>query len=235
MIGSSNSSFIPRQDQSAVPNTVRRRRVFGLFNVLSSVALAVSLIVAGGTYVYKQQIIGKKSELSVKLAEQRKTLSNSDFTTVQNFDRRLRAAQYVVDNHLTPSRLFAALERSTLGRVEYSEFTYQGTPGSIVTLELTGIAEEFATIALQAQSYRNEPLLESALITDLSVANARVSGPGVGTNASTERVSFEVKTLTDPNKLRYDGSVALNPSATAQPIATAPSVIETVSVPLVNQ
>lgn len=219
MISGPGSSFIPKQDRVSVPASMRRRRTFSVLHFIASVALLASILLAAGTYFYKHQQLSKQEELKAQLQTMRDALAEADVFSVQNFNRKLQAANFLINNHTAPSKIFTALEEKTLQRVQFGSFKYKYTPGEEAILTLNGSTLEFSTLALQGRSFAENELIE--MVIAKSVASA---AEGSTDNSD---VIFSFEGPVDMPKLQYDGSSAGQATApvAAQPTASAPDTL----------
>ena len=188
------SSFIPKQTSSAVPSSVRRKRRFHAFNFLASALLALSLALGAGSYFYRNYAGKQLEQAKSDLSFESERFSENDIAEVREFDRTLEAARLLLDNHISPSKIFDALELKTMDRVQFSSFSFQQRPSQDVTLTVEGGTEEFKTVALQALQFGDDPLLSDAVFTDLGTQGASVEALEAGQTQPSEshRISFSV-------------------------------------------
>jgi len=151
------SSFIPRQGGNMVAEPPRKRR--GHFNVLSFFAMIFffgSIILAMGVWFlernHEHTLNAKKDELAGK----RSLFKQDTMDSIRILDTRIRTAEYLMDSHVSPSRLFDVLERTTQEHIQYTSFDFGRRPSGNVSVSMAGIAPHFNTVARQAQRYADE-------------------------------------------------------------------------------
>lgn len=159
------SSFIPKQVVGVTPKTIRRKRVFNVFGTLSVIFLLAAIIAAGGAFGYRLYLESRLESQKKLLEEQEKRFDASQITEIRNFDRRLDAVSYLLDNHGAPSKVFAALESVTERNVQYTSFNFEQRASGDVTLDINGITSDFDKVALQLSSYFAENLFADVVIT----------------------------------------------------------------------
>ena len=151
------SSFIPRQAGNMVAEPPRKRR--GRFNVLSFFAMIFffgSIILAMGVWFLERNqehtLTAKKDELAGKRSE----FKQDSIDSIRELDTRIRTAEYLMDSHMSPSRLFDVLERTTQEHIQYTTFDLNRRPSGSVSVSMIGIAPHFNTVSRQAQRYADE-------------------------------------------------------------------------------
>lgn len=203
------SSFIPKQ----VPGTsssVRRRRRFHVFRTVSIAIFLGSLVLTGGAFLYKDYTLSQLEEQKTALANERSRFNEDDIASVRAFDRRLRAAAFLLDNHVAPSKIFDALELSTLQRVQFIEFQFRQRPSQEVTMTVHGGTEEFKTVALQSLQFGDDPLLGKVAFTELGTTDTGVvtgepGSPEETAQTNQHSVNFTVVGNLTASALMYEG------------------------------
>jgi hypothetical protein len=208
-----SSSFIPRQNQSAVPTRIRRRHTLNIFSFVSTTILLGSLILAGGTFFYKERVAAQRDDMKSQLTAQEGLFNDADIFTVQRFDRQIRAAKHLLQNHIAPSKIFAALEGTAMDRIQYTSLDLSYDPGFEVEINVVGGTEEFKTVALQALAFKNQTPSEKALFKDAIFSEIGTTETSVTTDKSTgsndggneHAVNFSITGVVAPALLGYDG------------------------------
>jgi len=198
------SSFIPKQATTAVSSRVRKKRHFNVLGLISSVVLLTSLVLAGGAYFYKDFALGRLAQEKTRLEEQRSLFVQSDMVSVRELDRRFRAAEYLLQNHISPSKIFDTLELNTKKSVQFTSLSFSRLPSQTVSVSITGATEEFKTVALQALQFGDNPLLKDAIfggftVVDDSSGDSELEGPD-----APPLVNFKVTGSINSSQLFYD-------------------------------
>lgn len=205
------SSFIPKQTQSAVPSSVRKKKRFHVFGFISSVILIGSLVLAGGAFFYKDYAHTQLEAEKANLSAEKEKFNESEIAEVRSFERRLMAVRFLLENHISPSKIFDALELSTMRNIQFTSFALDQRPSQDVTLAIQGGTEEFKTAALQALEFAKNPLLKDAVFTDLGTSGATLeeieSGQGTLLDSG-YRVNFSVTGNITSGLLAFDGDTS---------------------------
>jgi len=193
------SSFIPKQTVGAAPKQIRRKRVFSVFGVLGIVMLVISVIGAGGIYALTQYEEGKLADQKSALATEYAKFDESKIARVQAVSEQLEVAQYLLDNHTSPSKIFDALEKNTKESVQYKTFSYERRPSGGVTLNITGVTSEFEKVSLQWTQYLEDMVLADVTMTKIGIdeGDATEVGPG-------QQVSFALTADIDTKNIPYE-------------------------------
>lgn len=200
------ASFIPRES-GMTPTRVRRTRVFHVFGFIATAVLVGSLLSAGGVYFLKRTAEKSFSEAQLALQKQKDLFKESDVAEVREFDRRLQAARLLIDNHISPLRVFEALERSTKQRIQFSGLTLEHTPGQDILLTLSGDSQEFKTLALQESALESDSLFSPVTFATIATQEDEATGR--------QSITFSIEGLISPSQIRYDGTSAAVGSPTS--------------------
>ncbi len=194
----SQSSFIPKDTSGMVPGKVRRRRTFHIFGFIATAVLIGSLLLAGGVYFLKANAL--KSLATEKSTLQAQTdkydQGKAGIAEIRDFDRRLKAAQFLLDNHISPLMIFSALEDHTKRLVQFTQLTFEHTPGTEAILTLQGVSPEFRVIALQEHEFTSTDILSDVIFAGLGVESEEES-------AGFRSIGFTLEGAVDPSEIRF--------------------------------
>ncbi len=206
------SSFIPKQGAGMIPTTVRKRKRFYVFGFIGTVFLVSALLLAVGTYFYKGSTLSKLEAEKRALAAEKDKFSEAQILEVRQFERKLKATTYLLDNHIAPSKIFEALQSATIIPVQFLSFSLDQRPSQDVTLTLVGGTETFRKVALQALSLGGDALFREAFLTELATIDASTvpEEDGGESDAGSEgeiehRIGFSIASNIDSSLLMYDG------------------------------
>ena len=142
------TSFIPKKP--VVPERTETKRPIGLLMVFSILILLSVLVAYGGLYFYQvsltQSITSKQKALD--LAKNR--FEPGRLAELKTLDRRIRAANMVLDSHIAVSPIFEILQNTTMKTIRYTSFAYELRENGVVFVKLTGEANGYRSIALQS-------------------------------------------------------------------------------------
>lgn len=188
-----STSFIPKKPL-AETRVARARGGNGLFFLLAILVFIASIIAAGGAFLYGRYL---SVSLDSKKASLAKYEASYDLPTIQaliRFDSRITEAKKVLTTHIAPSAIFTFLSQQTLEKVQFKNFSYTvGAADHPATIEMSGVADSFATIALQSDQLGSTQLLKDIIFSNISVEGA-------------SKVSFSVSASIDPSLLLYSNS-----------------------------
>lgn len=169
--------------------------------------LVGSLALAGGIYFYKNYLLSELAGQQQALKDERNKFNEADILSLQEFNRRVSAAELLLDNHISPSKVFDTLELTTKERIQFTDFELEQRPSQDVTLTIQGGTEEFKTVALQALQFDDDALMKDAIFTDISTLSPTVSDleNPVATPKEVSKVSFKVAGNISASLLLYGG------------------------------
>ncbi len=118
--------------------------------------------------------------------------------------------------HLAPSAIFAFLSEQTLEKVQFKDFTYTiGSVGHDATMQMSGVTDSFATIALQSDRLGGTKVLKNIIFSGISIQEAG-------------KVTFSVTADIDPSLILYSNSYNVDQTSALIPIE-APTATSSVS------
>ncbi len=202
------SSFIPKETAGLTPSKIRRKRTFHVFGFIATSMLVSSLALAGGVYFLKSSAEKQLGEARQALNEQKNLFKSEQITEVREFDRRLQVAEALLQNHIAPLKIFAALERDTKQSVQFTKFALEHTPTREMLLTLEGITPEFKSLALQELQFGENTILKEVTFSQVAI-NDEVEGV-IG-----RMVAFSLGGVVDLGNVRYDGTPVFTPEPVA--------------------
>lgn len=164
------TSFIPKK--TFTPKAEKTSRgSFGLVNVLSFVILIVSLLVAGGSYLYRDNLSKKVDEMKLSLDRAQNIFEPELLQELQRLDKRIQAADEILKGHIAVSPIFEVLQEITLPTVRYVDFTYEidSVNPSVVHVMMTGEAVSYDAITLQADLFSQNRFIRNPIFSNFSL------------------------------------------------------------------
>ncbi len=169
MVDSTKTSFIPKQAIGIVPGRVPHRKHFNILSFIGIVVFLCGMILAVGVFLYKgiseKALVGKKEELQAL----KNSFNQDDITALRALDRRINVSNVFLNQHLSPSLVFDALELRTQHDVSFTDFSYDRRESGSVELVLKGTALRFNTVALESQQLADAAVLTRTIFSDLNV------------------------------------------------------------------
>ncbi len=204
MVDIPRSSFIPKENSGMTPGRARRTRTFHIFGFIATVALVGSLLSAGFVYFLKNSASANLTSAEQALSEQKNLFSIESINEVKEFDRRLQAASLLIGNHISPLKIFSALEQRAKQRIQFTQFSLEHTPGIEVIVQLQGKTSEFGVLALQESSFGDDALLKNVVFSQVSTEDQTEEG------GAAQGIAFTLKGALNTGLVLYDGKSAPN-------------------------
>ncbi len=146
------TSFIPKRpivEDRAVAKPV------SLFLIISIVIFFTMVVAFGAMYFYKatlsKNIVAMNSQLDIA----KNRFEPARISELQKLDKRLRASNQVISNHIAVSPIFEALSKITLKTIRFTNFSYEfgNEQTDKILVKLTGQSVGYRAIALQADLF----------------------------------------------------------------------------------
>jgi hypothetical protein len=213
MVEIPRSSFIPKESMGMTPDRVRRGRTFHVFGFVGSAILIGSLIGAGAVFLLKGAAQRELERAQTALSAQKNVFNSEHVAEVRDFDRKLKAAQVLLNNHISPLRVFNALENKTKKKVQFTSFTMKRTSPSEVLVTLTGKTEVFKTLALQELGFADDSLLKNVVFSEVVTTDSTRANGGTIASATTTTdrgrgINFTLAGSVDTSLIVYTGTPA---------------------------
>ena len=168
MEGKLQTSFIPKQP--LVENRTRSSPgSIGIFSIIGWFIFIVVIAASVGVFVYEQYIT---KNIESKNAELSQRVKNFDAATIDHFvrlDSRLQAASIILGNHLAVSTLLSLIAEYTVQSVQFTDFKYSYDDGGKIIISLSGKAPNFASVALQSDTFSTKQYLQNQVFSNLGL------------------------------------------------------------------
>lgn len=184
------SSFIPKQ-----PVNVPARSTSGsnIFFLISFVIFIISLVGAGGMYLWDKQLDKQIIDVNSSLTLARNSFDQNTVKEFSHLNDKINAADFLLKQHVAPSVLFGIIGDSTLKNVRFTNFKYSNAGGDKVSISMSGEAVSYEAVALQSSAFTNPKLRNVFRNTIFSDPDLNASGKAV----------FSFTTGVDPTLLNY--------------------------------
>jgi hypothetical protein len=211
-----STSFIPKRPVSSEPvaeaRTTSGGNSVGILSFLTFIIVLGTAASFAGVYVYQQSLDKQKAQLQVQITQAQAALGTSFVSDMKRLSLRINGVKALIQNHVVVSPIFAALQATTLQTVQYKEFTYDfatdpGTGTKLVQVTITGVAKNYATLALQSDSYAKAPIINNPIFSNLTIED------------KTQQVDFKLVFTVDPADLSYQAFIQNMNTAPANPTA----------------
>ena len=115
------TSFIPKKPVTSGPEP---RRGVGIIFLVSLFVFIVSLLAAGGVFLYGQFLAQSIVDKGASLDKARAAFEPAVIQELIRLDSRLRFGENVLYSHVSPSLIFSLLEETTLQSVRWKSIDY---------------------------------------------------------------------------------------------------------------
>lgn len=206
------NSFIP-QDATSIGKPMRRYESGGLgelIGLLSLILFIASIALAGGAFIYKQVLDSQSAQKlkSIQLAEQQ--FDPQLVAQLTALDERMQAAESLLSTHLAPTAFLTALNQSTLQTVSFSSLDYEAPDPGHVTIKMEGVAQSVNSIALQAQLFGQNGIIEDPIFSGIS---PQLNG-----------VHFSLSATVNPSALKYEQLVTGSAASGVNPLPSTNTI-----------
>lgn len=170
------ASFIPDKMPTAgqggrMPKVSGVGSAGDIFILIAIVALAASLALAAGVFLYGQFLTANVQKKSEQLERARQAFDPALIQELVRLDARLQAADDVLARHLAPSELFNLLEELTLQSVSYDSLNYSVNDEGTAQIKLRGKARSVNGVALQASVFGESNAISNPIFSALDLVS----------------------------------------------------------------
>jgi hypothetical protein len=168
MEGKLQTSFIPKQPLikdriKSTPTSI------GIFSIISWFIFIVVILASVGVFVYEQYLTRSIASKNTELSNNIKSFDTASVDHFVKLDARLQAATAILNNHLAVSTLLGLIADNTVQSVQFTDFKYSYDEGNKITLALSGKAPDFASVALQSDTFSAQPFLQNQVFSNLGL------------------------------------------------------------------
>ena len=188
------TSFIPKKPIIAERATVSRP--VGFLMIVSIFILFTVLVATAGLYFYKGIVAKNLAVMERSLIQAKNRFEPSKITELQVLDKRLRAANEILSQHISITPVFEALEAVTMKNVRYTKFNYNLGEGkdAKVIIKMSGLAVGYRSVALQSELFATNIITNNNFI-DPVFSNLTLDDKG--------NVIFDLEFSVDPAFVDY--------------------------------
>lgn len=219
MPGNSNTSFIPKQGPVRRPRQSASRSVH-LFSVISYVALASTMVAAVGSFLYERHVEKQLQDKVEELSQAISGFNEEDMNQVREFNIRLSQSRDRLDNGVSVSSIFEAIEDATAQSVSLSSLELERYEDNSIVLEAKVQSDNFDTSLFQRGVFERSSIVENVAVKDLMIVEEAETEDGPVTSG----VSF-VAQITVP--------ISEVPNVPGETVIPVPEPIE-VEVPVAS-
>ena len=205
------SSFIPKgPTSSSIPSggiNMPRRKQMDLFSFAASALFTLSIVLAGGVFLYQLFLNYSISQMKGELESARAALEPETVNTLIRLNSRLVSTESLIKNHQIITPIFDFLEISTPKTVRYTDFNFNNTTKG-PELIIQGQAVSYAALAAAAETFdKADTYFASTVFSDLKLDDKG-------------NVIFTLRTQVKPAALSYERTVKTIEATAVIPEAT---------------
>ena len=142
------TSFIPKKPM--IEERSVRSRPTSLLTILSIFIFFAIVLASAGLYFYKGVMAKNIASMSSQLTLAKNSFEASDITRLQVLDKRLRAANTILNNHIAVSPIFEELQALTMKTIRFTKFSYSIGDNNKIDVKMNGQAIGYRSVALQS-------------------------------------------------------------------------------------
>jgi len=223
MENSFQTSFIPKKPITS--NAVSGKEPTNFFSLITGFLLVVSILASIGLFVYKMYLTNQKQTLSASLLVNRDSFEKDTIDELELFNKRTESAKQILKNHIVSSPLFALLGDITIPQVQYTRFEQQIDDKGVVLVNMSGMASDYRSIALQADVF-NGPKgssLKNVLFSNLVKDKNNNVSFNLKFNVDSDVFSYEKNSLLEQSNTSNTSTAVNNVTTTTPPVTTTPT------------
>ncbi len=182
------TSFIPKKSLSQAgsysPPTI------GILSMIATLVFLAAVGIAGGLFIYEKVVSEQIGSYQKDLERARAEFNPEKTNELTRLSKRIENTKKLLNGHLAVSNFFKLLESNTLKTVRFNEFDFTSEGLDTVVIKMTGQANSFSSIALQADRLNANPMFKNTIVDNINLEKFG-------------NVSFLVTTSVDPSVVSY--------------------------------
>lgn len=191
-------SFIPKKPLVGGAGSHGSSAALGMFVFFICLLVFIaSILAAGAAFLYQGYLTSSLASKKTQLQQAESSIDQGTITQLQRLDSRLNQTEVLLQKHTTTLGIFAFLSQQTKQNVQFTNFDYEVQSDGSAKLTLTGVADSFATVALQSDQFGASTLLHNVVFSNITVG-------------SDGRINFGVAADIDPALVSYAKNLSSN-------------------------
>ena len=197
------TSFIPRKNlevttanfQTGTSSIHRTVGGVNFFSIIAFIIFAVTIGVLIFTFVWQIKL---RKDIVQQVEIMKKVRDDFDEKFIQDalrLNTRIEEAGHILQNHVSPSSLYALLQDYTRQTVSFSTFTFNDNQDGTIAISGEGSAARYESIVLQSDSFGESGYLRNVIFTDLRPSTTDTT------------ISFSLQATLDPKLVLYRKSL----------------------------
>jgi hypothetical protein len=162
------TSFIPKKPVAAKPQgTGYKRKKTGIWGTLTFVIFILTIVAAGGAFLYKKNLENKITEQVDNLQKTVDAFPESFINESVRLSDRITAAESLLEKHVSPSQIFTLLEEETLRNISFNDLDYFYDEDGRLRITSSGLGRGFESIVLQSDRYGKTNYMRDVIFSGL--------------------------------------------------------------------
>lgn len=164
------TSFIPKR--ALAEDRAPRQKTVSIFSFFATILFIASIAGAGAMYFYESTLKASVNDMQQTLTKAKDAFEETFLQELQVVDARINAASEVLENHVTVSPIFSALQQATLKSVQFTKFVYAvdgSGPGASVLVKMSGRAQNYNALALQSDELTKNKYIRNPIFSNLTL------------------------------------------------------------------
>lgn len=171
MGGSSNSSFIPKRGPSNRPKKAVAKQVY-VFTLVSYVLFFAVLTASVAVFFYNNYVTNQLENEVVSLNNAIGEFSQTELTEVKEFDLRLQKAKERLENSVSFTAIFSALESDTLETVQIDDLKIERFSDAGFEINVSMVTNNFDSSILQRRLLSSNSIIETVEVSEVTIQPA---------------------------------------------------------------
>jgi hypothetical protein len=166
------TSFIPKKP--IIKERAESSQPVSIFLILALFILFTVLLATGGLYFYKGVVAQNIIEMEKDLITAQSRFEPSKLSELQVLDKRLRASNEILANHIAVTPIFEMLEKLTIKNVRFTRFDYSlsNENKSAINVKMSGVALGYRSIAMQSDVFAESKNIVDPVFSNLMLDNS---------------------------------------------------------------
>jgi hypothetical protein len=153
------TSFIPKQPVTG--EAEHTKRGVGILFLISFLLLVASIAGAIGVFVWNKTVIANTEKGRKQLEDHKNAFDPTSIKVFTDLDNRIDVASTLLHSHVAASEIFPRLQVNTLKTVRFNNFSYTNGGNGKIIINMSGEAQDYESMALQAQQFTKPELRDS--------------------------------------------------------------------------
>jgi len=163
------TSFIPKRPMAGPTpgSAVSRLAGFNFLTLIATVVFLAAGLFAAGLFLYKLTVEKQIQDQLVTLDKVSESFEKNFIAQATRLNKRIVAAERLLERHISPSAIFSELEQTTLQTIALSSFTFSDNIEGKIVVRGAGEGDSFKSIVLQSDQFGKSGYMRDVLFSGL--------------------------------------------------------------------